>query len=154
MTRETINSLFSAEAPSSAPRRHGSLGATGQAATNDTTWIFNLSKQSWTEIPTSAAINVPLLETYEQDDFGSRNLSNQVTARAVFGYAAVQGLAVNAMSNLIVGTQPLSLPWDSATPTKLENSGRFHRPHRDHRRRSRIERRRDRCLQIQSDLRA
>ena len=88
----------------------GAVGAQGEAGTNDTTWIFNLSQQKWTQLSSSPAVDVTLERTFEQDSFGTRFLSNLVTGRTVFGYTAIGGMAVTAMttsSPYTAGTTPV-----------------------------------------------
>ena len=88
----------------------GVVGAQGEAGTNDTTWIFNLSQQKWTQLSSSPAVDVTLESTFEQDSFGTRFLSNLVTGRTVFGYTAIGGMAVTAMttgSPYTAGTTPV-----------------------------------------------
>jgi hypothetical protein len=74
------------------------VGGVIQAASSDTTWKLDLSTQTWSSALSNPVVDLGLERTFEQDSNGSRYLSNVTTARANFGYVALPGISLSAMS--------------------------------------------------------
>jgi hypothetical protein len=69
-----------------------------QAEPTDTTWLFNTQTETWTSLLSVSNVNSSLLTITEQDVAGTLTLNKAPTARANFGYIALTGVSLDAMS--------------------------------------------------------
>ncbi len=82
----------------------GALSGTGQSATSDVTWLFNVVSQSWTDT-TAISAETDFEGTLEiTANTSEATLANIPTARSIFGYAAVPGMSLSSMGT--TGTLP------------------------------------------------
>jgi hypothetical protein len=75
------------------------MESTGAGAPSSSTWIYNLSSQTWSEIPAQASADAYMQKTYDTDVSGNfLQLAKSSGGRALFGYAAIPGMAINQLS--------------------------------------------------------